>query len=513
MVHIGFNPDVRRDVERTQYSVPSTQYLVHGRGVAGCLYLFLFVLATLLGTSLPPHACGQQPSTSPAGHLPWEPPPRATEPVLRPPAGPDEILARFDIGPSQLESFFSGQELSPSEEDVLVKVLYRFPSLGLDNLLRWRQHGIGWDQLAAAPAEHRAKVFHLAGRAKRVKKRQLLPEQVELYEFDHYYLVTLALVGSPYEALIAARRVPDGWPVDSPLDESAQVDALFLKVGDAMADPPQLVFAAVRVGWYPDRPSAEHHIGPSQLALAKLGMDVSLWDDVRDSKDKALTAADREGFYQLLAAVGRPEARQLRSSAGAELDIVPLLEKPAEHFGEVGPVEGLARRVMKVPVNDADIRSRFGIDHYYEVDLFVSLGDASLRLGKDATGEKNPVYRNAFPATLIVRELPVGLPEGENIHERIRAEGVFFKIWTYKSSYTTRFGQLQPAPLFIAARPQVIHFQNSTNWLTGTLVIGALTLALGVTAIIVWWYGRSDREAPMKSAQRMPAPPDFSRLS
>src|SRR5262249_50696782 len=151
----------------------------------------------------------------------------------------------------------------PSEEDVLIKVLYRFPSLGLDNLLRWRQRGIGWDQLAAAPAEHRTKIFPLSGRAKRVEKRQLLPEQIELYEFDHYYLVKLALDNSPYEALIAARHVPAAWSLDEPLDEAAQVDALFLKVGDAMADPPQLVFASGRVGWYPDRPSSTHHIGPS----------------------------------------------------------------------------------------------------------------------------------------------------------------------------------------------------------------------------------------------------------
>ena len=93
------------------------------------------------------------------------------------------------------------------------------------------------------------------------------------------------------------------WLVDEPIDESAACDALFLKVGDAMADEPQLIFAANSVGWFPDHADPEHHIGKSQIALARLGMDVSTWDAVATAKDHSLTAADREGFYQLLAAL------------------------------------------------------------------------------------------------------------------------------------------------------------------------------------------------------------------
>ena len=102
-----------------------------------------------------------------------------------------EILERFDIGKSQLESFVSGEPLSPGEDDVLVKILYRLPRLGLDNLERWRQRGVSWDQLAAAPAEQRANVFHLSGRVQRVERQKLLPEQAELYEFNDYFRVTL----------------------------------------------------------------------------------------------------------------------------------------------------------------------------------------------------------------------------------------------------------------------------------------------------------------------------------
>src|SRR5262249_35731895 len=123
------------------------------------------------------------------------------------------------------------------------------------------------------------------------------------------------------------------------------------------------------------------------------------------------------------------------------------------------------------------------------------LKNASLRFGDDPTGEKNPVYRNAYPATLIVRDLPPGLKEAENVHELVRADGVFFKVWTYRSNYTSRFGQLQPAPLFIAKSAQLVPIRAAANWVTGALVLGALVLALGVTAVVVWGLGASDRQA------------------
>src|SRR5438552_14699854 len=99
-----------------------------------------------------------------------------------------------------------------------------------------------------------AKMVHMQGRIQRVERHDLLPEQAELFEFRHYYHVELGLADSPYVALVCARQVPAAWQLDVPLDERAEADGLFLKVGDAAADPPQLIFAASRVAWLPDRP-------------------------------------------------------------------------------------------------------------------------------------------------------------------------------------------------------------------------------------------------------------------
>ena len=453
-------------------------------------------------------ATAQEAPKTPAGTLPWEAPPRVSEPILRPPANPREVLQRYDIGPSQIEGFFSGQPLMPSEEDVLVKILYRLPRLGLDNLQRWRQTKVTWDQLAAAPAEHRVEVFHVRGRVKQVTKQPLLPEQAELFEMEHYYRVQLELADSPYQALLLARRVPAAWELAVPLDEPAAADALFLKLGDAQEENPPLIFAAGRVAWFPDHASEAQQVGPSHVALAKLGMDAGQWELVRKTNGRGLVDEDREAFYQLLAAVGRPEASELRA-VDRTLDVVPLLEKPAEHQGELLAAQGLARRVMKVPVSDRDVRARFGIDHYYEIDLFVSLGDRSLKFGKGKHDQAPAIYHHDFPATVIVRELPPGLAEGENLHQVVRADGVFFKLWTYKSAFAEKFDQAQPAPLFLAARSSVVHTQTVANWVVSTLVLIAFGLAISVVLVIAWWQRSGDR----RTTPTVESQPDFSKLA
>src|SRR5205809_1153073 len=93
-----------RDGLGCHYSLLSTQYSLRRILIPTFLSLCCLVLT----------AAGQQPAAAP-NRLPWEPPPRVDEPILRPPSGPAEIFERFDIGPSQLETFTSGQALSPGE--------------------------------------------------------------------------------------------------------------------------------------------------------------------------------------------------------------------------------------------------------------------------------------------------------------------------------------------------------------------------------------------------------------
>ena len=449
----------------------------------------------------------QQPTT-----LPWEASRRVSTPILRPPAGPQEILERYELGVSQLAGFVNGQPFSPAEEDLLVKILYRLPRIGMDHIERWRQQGVTWDQLAAAAADYRVQVFHARGRVRRVEKRTLPSEQAELYEFAQYYRVTLALADSPYEAIVFARHLPATWQLDALLDEPAVVDGLFLKLGDAAVSPRQFYFATSRVAWLPEQVHPEQGIGPSHVALAKAGMDAGLWDDVRNSNGAPLGDADREAFYQLLTAVTRPAAGELRTSWDKPLDLVPLLERPIDLQSSILPVEGRTQRIMKVPVADIDIQNRFGLDHYYEIDMLLPLGATNLRFGNDAAGGKRPEFRNHFPATLIVRDLPAGLAEGESVRQTILADAVFFKIWTYRANYTEQFAQLQPAPLFVAREPRIVP-SGAGNWDAGLFIVTALGLTVGVIVLVIWWSSRDNTAARQQTAQRKQAQPDFSKFA
>ncbi|MDX1946318.1 MAG: hypothetical protein SFU86_13035 [Pirellulaceae bacterium] len=457
------------------------------------------------------------PLAKPGGKLPWEAPPRVSEPILRVPQSPREILARYDIGPSQLDGFFNGQPLDPGEEDVLARIMYRFPRFALENIERWRKKDVSWDQLAASASDLRAEFFAVRGRAKLVEKFELLPDLAALFEFGHYYRVTIELDDSPFEALVCTRHIPDAWPISEPFDEPAACDGLFLKLGEAMAVDPQLVFAARRIAWFPDQPNPEQHIGPDQIALAAHGFDVGLLVEVRAGNRKPIGDSDREAFYQLLATLGRIEPAQLRRGEGAALSIATLLERPETLHGQFLPVEGIARRVTKVPVSDADVQKRFGIKHYYEINLSVPVGNTRIVFGKDKTGKDNPVYANHYPVTLNCLRLPAGIVEGGDQNQLVRADAVFFKLWTYRSGYSSQFKQLQLAPLLFAIEPAPVKIEPVSNIVSTVLVCTSFGLALFVIFVLFWWYRRADREhAERQKAFEEASPrgrPDFSGLA
>lgn len=461
---------------------------------------------------------GKSPSD---GRLPWEKPLNAPEtPVLRPFDGPLEILDKFGIGSSQMEGFFNGQPWTPSEEETLIRILYRFPRFGLDNLKRWRKKDVTWDQVVAAPWNYRGQIFLLKGQATNVSQVKLSDEDADRFEYRGYYRVEIKLPDEVFPVVVFARQAPREWPLDTPIDEPVSVDAMFLKLGEDTDGFTPLLFAAGRVAWHPNREDQKLGLGPDQLKLTKLGFDWSLIDDeFRKANGKPFGDVDREAFYQLLDIVGREDPRNLIKPGTEPLDVVTLLAKPTERHGDVVLVKGIARRIIKVLVDDRDIRARYGIDHYYEIDMFLPLGKTSVRMGKDPTGEENPVYNNAFPATLIVRELPPGVTEGENLYEQLETPAVFFRVWSYRSNYTEKFKKLQPAPMFIAFEPESYNEIRPANPLTDVLVGGALGTSVLILIAVLWWFQRSDRRHRAATSDVLPTPgsepaepPDFSKL-
>ena len=410
-----------------------------------------------------------------------------------PPESARDVLALYGIGSAEFDQFRDEAPLSGQEVEVMGKILLRLSRLDPEDIHRWRKSDVDWQELTARAAAHRGELFAIRGRAKQMTEHKLPVELAERLGFSTYYRVVIASDGSPPEAVIYVRRVPRAWQPGEVKHELVLADGLLLKRGQADAAAAPLIFAAERVGWLPDRQQPERGVGASQLALAQAGYDVSLFDLVRETNGRGLVAADREPFYQLLAAAGRMDAAVWDADL-ATLDVVPLIESPQEHHGRWFRVAGTARRIVKVRVSDSATRERLGFDDYYEIDLFVPL-ERKLRIGDPSKGEQPAVFESTFPVTLVTRRLPAGLGEGENLHEAIEARAFFFKTWTYSSGYMAERNLLQPAPLLVADEPRLVPAAAQSNWISSSLVTACLALTLAILVAAFWWQGAGRRRS------------------
>jgi hypothetical protein len=419
--------------------------------------------------------------------------------AFRPPASALEVLKTFNIGESQFSSFFSGQPLSPAEEEVLAKILYRWPRLGQEYVESWRQKGVTWDQVVADSETHRGEIFYFRGRVTHVAKVVFSPEVAERLEYDHYFAANIKIQDSPSVALVYARYLPAAWKVDAEIDEPISVDGLFLKVGDTTAEPPPLIFAAERIAWHPDKPHPEIGIGPDQVALAQAGVDWGLYEVVKAENGHSLDSPDREPFFQTLAVFAGKEGAKF-PPATSPVDIPLLLQKSETVLGNRMKVRGTALRITKIMFAADDIHKRFGITHYYEIDISVPI-DKPIKVAKSAKDKDSLLYANTFPVSLVVPQLPPGLQVGENRHDQVVADGTFYRLWTYHASKASEKNMRQAAPLLMSSEVRLIPPANPFSGYAGAIGTTAVVVAGGIILIIYIWFRMTDRKtASMKPA-------------
>jgi len=424
--------------------------------------------------------------------------------------GPRELLETYGIDESQLRRFEDGQPLTETGREPLVKVLYRLPSFGADRIGAWREPAPPWKKMIATPQEFRGRIFAVSGTVVKIEATALEEPQASRLEFGGYYTVTLQVAGPGGTAIVFTREIPQAWKEGKQAGFTATIDGIFLKTGAPPADTPAekkaggkedakktasppLYFAAMRPAWHPV--SEDEGAPASWVRLAKWGMDVGLFDAIKRRNRKGLGAADREAFYQMLAATGAAPAGELEAVASTDFKLPPLLVDPASQHGEMMFVEGSARKIVRIEITEADIQKRFGLTHYFEIDLLIPLGDQIIKLATGPDDDKAPEYRKHFPATICVQKLPAawkkyerqeGAKAGELIHEQVRIPVVYFKLWSYHNEYVSQFSedQRQPAPLFIGGMPQPVVMQRGFNMVTASLL-----LLLAVAAAGVFWFG------------------------
>ncbi|MCU0872684.1 MAG: hypothetical protein MUE50_10105 [Pirellulaceae bacterium] len=471
------------------------------RRACGLLLVVLSWSATLAfsaAADAPPRASSESTAEAPGTGtvLPWN---RPSEGDVQPPtprlSSAREMLEMFSIDASQIRQLEDGRPLVVDEDETLFKILYRLPSFGMDKIEAWCKRGADWAELAEQPATRRLGVFLIEGRATGVQRLDLPAEMATRLEYSCYFRVRLQLAGVPYPVLVCCRAVPRAWESASQLDEPASCYGLFLKTGGDESGHPELIFAAERVAWLPQRPEPSRGVTPSIVYLASLGMDAGLFDSVRNTNRKAITGEDRECFYQLLAAIGRAAPADVFGRAEAAPDLTLMLTQPETQHGRLVSLSGTAKRVQKIAIDEPDIQQRFGIDHYYQVDVFVSLNDTEIRLEPKGGKKEAPVFRNNYPVTCCVLALPAALPARDDISVPVRFAGVYFKLWAYKSEYVSAFDdrQRQVSPLFIATTPRVMKFDDSGSQLLGWIGGIAFVVLILFAGFYTWFPWRGDK--------------------
>lgn len=443
-------------------------------------------------------------SPSHATVLPWNRRPNdAPNPPQKRRSSAKEMLNLYGIDESQILQLEDGRPLVSDEEETLWKVLYRLPFLGRDRLELWKREDATASDIETDPDSYRLEVFRMEGRVQSLRRIELPDESAERLQFSRYYELRVDLADSPVPLQVFVRTVPEAWESTSDINEHASFMGLFLKKGGLGGEHAELVFAAERMAWHPDHVSDELGVTDSAVLLGGMRMDVGLMDGVRKSNRKELEADDGDAFYGMLAAMRRAELNELWLQARTDADLAMMLTQPESLQGELVRLEGTVRRIQKVMVREEALRDWVGFDHYYQLDVFVPLGDQEVRLGADPDQQDAPVFVNAYPVTCCVLDLPPGLEESAKLSESVRFAGFYFKLWAYRTEFISSHDhrQLQIGPLLVGPTVELTpkpEGMSPWEWSIGAAFLAILFgLALGV-----WLFYRSDRQFEKQSLRK-----------
>jgi len=376
---------------------------------------------------------------------------------------------------------------------VVVKVLRRIdPPAAL--AARWRAEA-GAVPAAGQPLAVSDSILAIRGRATFVAPRRLPAELAERLGQPAYDVVRISDEGgSTVDVLTMA--APREWPRWQPIDEPAAALALPLttsvSVQPAAADGeaawpaagPGLVLAAPRVAWISDTP------------LGRLGMDYGLFDSVVDGRK--LVRGDMAAFYALLAATGRTDAAAVAGAAG-DVDVLDLIDPGRKWLP-----------ATRVAVDEAFARAETGLDHYWELFVFV----------ETPLLEVDGRRQDTFPIVCCVRELSPGMPTGGRINERVRVPGFAFKRYAYSfeevrtedggpvAEVGKRQTMLVVGPRAEWAPPTEDVAAREISMITGVAVAVALAAVLGLGILYTSWSNnRTIRRSRADLPDRIDVPP------
>ncbi len=96
---------------------------------------------------------------------------------------------------------------------------------------------------------------------------------------------------------------------------------------------------------------------------------------VRSNNNRHLSSEESPCFYEMLRAVKQLHPEELPKDA---LDFRQLLQNPDAHIGRAVQMAGHVRRAVRVEVDEPFLQQQFGLDHYFQLDMFVPLGGSKV---------------------------------------------------------------------------------------------------------------------------------------
>ena len=251
------------------------------------------------------------------------------------------------------------------------------------------------------------------------------------------------------------------------------------------------VFVARKLSWFPEQVSKSLSISTLDVLLAGRGVDYNLFQQVGEVPSSGIGSSEAISFYQLLKATTQIESFKFGT---ASLALEEMLRDPKGCLGQPVNLAGHVRRVTEIPIDDPFVRNQLGLEKYFQLDMFVQLGDRKIVIkpprerssaSRNLDDNHGLIIENRFPITVCTCELPA--PKEMINRNRLLIRGVFFKNWSYESelSIENRTGVQQIAPLIIASKPELSPLSpDYFGWLLSAFSVAVLAL----TILLAWLW-------------------------
>ena len=442
-----------------------------------------------------------------------------------------ELLEPIGFDDAFWDAFGHGDTLDSDSTLQAFRLLDRLSAFTPDQWTSWRET---LPPTAILSSADRGRIYEVQGIVTSVEGPYLLADEgLQGFRMESYYIVNVASfnaasvddtsvddtsIGAERQThRIICQRVPQAWVERKNLAEVCALDGVLIASG---SDAPTW-FAADRIRWYSDdRIGSDANDGSdvndgsdakgnkriklpqAWQFLGRNGVDMGRIEGMLKRNSLPLNSDERDIFYPTLSLLSKaPDDWQ--DVASTPWSLTDVLRAPKDYQGQRLQGRATARRVTKVLVDDPAITRRFGIDAYYQVDVFFPLEGAKIRLTSPNAENKedSPTYTNGYPGTIVCLTLPKrlataaqkvldGTAKTQLIQVPLEVDGIFLKIWSYRSPFLIRGenDQTHPSPLFIAARLEPVEPPQPGKGSFFSLLILAGFVCLFAGALAMGWW-------------------------